>query len=183
MAYDPQIVDCGDTAFGYVVLLIFVVLLVLVVLSIIHILLINSQFPSPTFSPVQVYESAGRMFLLSDIKTVRSGLDRKSEAVKEKVRVFLLLMIVMILLMIAIILVLLKVHTLIGNKAELSPAPEFQEISRIREFSENSTENSTEFLCYFQNWSKTLQKASECYQNLGKAPEIAQNFYIFVKST
>ena len=119
MAYDPQIVDCGDTAFGYVVLLIFVVLLVLVVLSIIHILLINSQFPSPTFSPVQVYKSDGRMFLLSDIKTVRSGLDRKSEAVKEKVRVFLLLMIVMILLMIAIILVLLKVHMLIGNKEYL----------------------------------------------------------------
>ena len=75
-------------------------------------MLITSQFPSPTFSPVQVYESAGRMFLLSDIKTVRSGLDRKSEAVKEKVRVFLLLMIV-------IILVLPKVHTLIGNKEYL----------------------------------------------------------------
>jgi prefoldin subunit 1 len=60
---------------------------------------------------VQVYESAGRMFLLSDIKTVRSGLDRKSEAVKEKVTVFLLIMIV--------ILVLLKVHTLIGNKEYL----------------------------------------------------------------
>ena len=67
-------------------------------------------------------------------------------------------------------------------QAELSPAPEFRGISRILEFSENSTENSTEFLCYFQNWSKMLQKASECYQNLGKAPEIAQNFYIFVKS-
>ena len=33
---------------------------------------------------------------------------------------------------------------------EVSPAPEFREISRIREFSENSTENSTEFLCYFK---------------------------------
>ena len=71
----------------------------------------------------------------------------------------------------------------LSTYSELSPAPEFRGISRIREFSENSTENSTEFLCYFQNWSKTLQKASECYQNLGKAPEIAQNFYIFVKST
>ena len=30
--------------------------------------------------------------------------------------------------------------------SEVSPAPEFREISRIREFSENSTE----FLCYFQ---------------------------------
>ena len=64
-------------------------------------------------------------------------------------------------------------------RAELSPAPEFREISRIREFSENSTE----FLCYFQNWSKTPQKASKCYRNVEKAPEIAQNFYIFVKST
>ena len=89
------------------------------VLSILYILLITSQFPSPTFSPVQVYKSDGRMFLLSDIKTVRSGLDRKSKAVKEKVRVFLLLIIVMILLMIAIILMLLKVHTLIGNKEYL----------------------------------------------------------------
>ena len=30
--------------------------------------------------------------------------------------------------------------------SELSPAPEFREISRIREFSKNSTE----FLCYFK---------------------------------
>ena len=43
----------------------------------------------------QVYESAGRMFLLSDIKTVRAGLDKKNEAVKE------------------------KIHTLIGNKEYL----------------------------------------------------------------
>lgn len=43
----------------------------------------------------QVYESAGRMFLLSDIKAVRSGLDKKNEAVKE------------------------KIHTLIGNKEYL----------------------------------------------------------------
>ena len=43
----------------------------------------------------QVYESAGRMFLLSDIKSVRSGLDKKNEAVKE------------------------KIHTLIGNKEYL----------------------------------------------------------------
>ena len=34
--------------------------------------------------------------------------------------------------------------------AELSPAPEIRETSRIREFSGNSTENSTEFLCYFK---------------------------------
>ena len=43
----------------------------------------------------QVYESAGRMFLLSDIKAVRAGLDKKNEAVKE------------------------KIHTLIGNKEYL----------------------------------------------------------------
>ena len=36
---------------------------------------------------VQVYESAGRMFLLSDIKTVRSGLDNKSEGYKEKIHI------------------------------------------------------------------------------------------------
>ena len=65
------------------------------------------------------------------------------------------------------------------SSTELSLAPEFREISRIREFSENSTE----FRCYFQNWSKTPQKASKCYQNVEKAPEIAQNFYKFVKST
>ena len=34
--------------------------------------------------------------------------------------------------------------------SEVSPAPEIREISRIREFSGNSTENSTEFLCYFE---------------------------------
>lgn len=49
------------------------------------------QLPQET----KVYESAGRMFLLSDIQTVRAGLDRKNEAVKE------------------------KVHTLIGNKEYL----------------------------------------------------------------
>ena len=36
---------------------------------------------------LQVYESAGRMFLLSDIKTVRVGLDKKSEGNKEKIHV------------------------------------------------------------------------------------------------
>ena len=40
--------------------------------------------------------------------------------------------------------------------AEVLPALEFQEISQIREFSGNSIENSTEFLCYFQNWFKML---------------------------
>jgi len=50
-----------------------------------------SQLPEET----KVYESAGRMFLLSDIKSVRSGLDKKNEAVKE------------------------KIHTLIGNKEYL----------------------------------------------------------------
>ena len=42
-------------------------------------------------------------------------------------------------------------------QTELSPAPEFRGITLFREFSENSTE----FLCYFQNWLNTLQKASE----------------------
>ena len=36
---------------------------------------------------VQVYESVGRMFLLSDIGTVRSGLDKKTEGLKEKIHV------------------------------------------------------------------------------------------------
>ena len=69
------------------------------------------------------------------------------------------------------------------HKAELLPAPEIREFSRIRSFSGNSTENSTENSVLFQNWSKTPQKASKWYRNVEKAPEIAQNFYIFVKST
>ena len=64
----------------------------------------------------------------------------------------------------------------LGWVPEVSPAPKFREISRNREFSENSTENSTEFLCYFQNWSKTPQKASECYQNVEKAPKNSTEF-------
>merc|ERR1711976_262120 len=39
-----------------------------------------SQLPKDT----KVYESVGRMFLLSDIGTVRSGLDKKTEGLKEK---------------------------------------------------------------------------------------------------
>ena len=46
-------------------------------------------------------------------------------------------------------------------KAELLPAPEIREFSRIRSFSGNSTENSTENSVLFQNWSKTPQKASK----------------------
>merc|ERR1712025_1290082 len=42
-----------------------------------------AQLPQGT----KVYESAGRMFLLSDIKTVRVGLDKKSEGNKEKIHV------------------------------------------------------------------------------------------------
>ena len=64
----------------------------------------------------------------------------------------------------------------------MSPAPKFWEISQIREFSENSTENRTKFLCYFQNWSKTPQKLLNATETLKKLPKIAQNFYIFVKS-
>ena len=37
--------------------------------------------------PIQVYESVGRMFLLSDIGTVKSGLNNKSENLKEKIHV------------------------------------------------------------------------------------------------
>ena len=36
---------------------------------------------------LQVYESVGRMFLLSDIANVRSGLDKKTEGLKEKIHV------------------------------------------------------------------------------------------------
>ena len=36
---------------------------------------------------MQVYESVGRMFLMSDIATVRSGLDKKTENLKEKIHV------------------------------------------------------------------------------------------------
>ena len=39
------------------------------------------------FNHVQVYESVGRMFLLSDIGTVRAGLDKKTEGLKEKIHV------------------------------------------------------------------------------------------------
>merc|ERR1712179_336450 len=42
-----------------------------------------SQLPKDT----KVYESVGRMFLLSDIGTVRSGLDKKTEGLKEKIHV------------------------------------------------------------------------------------------------
>ena len=45
--------------------------------------------------------------------------------------------------------------------AELLPAPEIREFSRIRSFLGNSTENSTENSVLFQNWSKTPQKASK----------------------
>merc|ERR1711983_435595 len=42
-----------------------------------------SQLPKDT----KVYESVGRMFLLSDISTVRAGLDSKTEGLKEKIHV------------------------------------------------------------------------------------------------
>ena len=57
-----------------------------------------------------------------------------------------------------------RVFTLSGaaaGRAELLPAPEIREFSRIRSFSGNSTENSTENSVIFQNWSKTPQKASK----------------------
>ena len=38
-------------------------------------------------SIIQVYESVGRMFLLSDIGTVKTGLNNKSESLKEKIHV------------------------------------------------------------------------------------------------
>lgn len=34
----------------------------------------------------KVYESAGRMFMLSDINSVRSGLDKKQTVCKEKIK-------------------------------------------------------------------------------------------------
>merc|ERR1711971_10127 len=42
-----------------------------------------SQLPKET----KVYESVGRMFLLSDIGNVRSGLEKKTEGLKEKIHV------------------------------------------------------------------------------------------------
>ena len=36
---------------------------------------------------MKVYESVGRMFLLSDIANVRSGLDKKTDNLKEKISV------------------------------------------------------------------------------------------------
>ena len=36
---------------------------------------------------LKVYESVGRMFLLSDIANVRSGLDKKTDNLKEKISV------------------------------------------------------------------------------------------------
>merc|ERR1712227_1075788 len=42
-----------------------------------------AQLPKDT----KVYESVGRMFLLSDIANVRSGLDKKTEGLKEKIHV------------------------------------------------------------------------------------------------
>merc|ERR1712025_310094 len=54
--------------------------------SIIHSTLTDTeiaQLPKDT----KVYESVGRMFLLSDIANVRSGLDKKTEGLKEKIHV------------------------------------------------------------------------------------------------
>ena len=34
-----------------------------------------------------MYESVGRMFLMSDIDNVRSGLNKKTESLKEKIHV------------------------------------------------------------------------------------------------
>ena len=61
---------------------------------------------------------------------------------------------------------------------ELSPAPKFRETSRLRDISGNSTE----LLCYFQNRSKTPQKASKRYQNVQKAPENSTEFLQFRKN-
>merc|ERR1711983_45922 len=42
-----------------------------------------AQLPKDT----KVYESVGRMFLMSDIDNVRSGLNKKTESLKEKIHV------------------------------------------------------------------------------------------------
>ena len=42
-----------------------------------------TQLPKET----KVYESVGRMFLLSDIGTVKAGLNNKSESLKEKIHI------------------------------------------------------------------------------------------------
>jgi hypothetical protein len=57
----------------------------------------------------------------------------------------------------------------LGWVLEVSPAPKFREISRNREFSENSTE-------FFLNWSKTPQKASKYSKNVEKAPKNSTEF-------
>ena len=62
------------------------------------------------------------------------------------------------------------------NRTTQRWAPEFWEISQIQEFSENSTENSTQFLFYFQNWSKTPSKALEWFWNIEKAPKNSTEF-------
>ena len=62
---------------------------------------------------------------------------------------------------------------------EVSPAPKFLEISRIREFSENSTE-----LCpILKIGLKRPRKLANANETLKKLSKIAQNFYIFVEST
>ena len=58
----------------------------------------------------------------------------------------------------------------------LGKSPEFGSYQKI-------AQKMAQHFFAFSKSVKTLQKASECYQNLGKAPEIAQNFYMFVKST
>ena len=64
---------------------------------------------------------------LEGVKWVRNGYELKLKVAKSK-----------------------KVKLSRYSESEVSPVPEFREISRIREFSENSTENGTAFLCYFQ---------------------------------
>jgi prefoldin subunit 1 len=59
---------------------------IVLILTLVLIQILNEDLYNGDLNPRQVYESAGRMFLLSDIKAVRAGLDRKNDAVKEKVQ-------------------------------------------------------------------------------------------------
>ena len=69
-------------------------------------------------------------------------------------------------------------------RAELSPAPEIREISRIRGISGNSTENSTENSVLFSKWLKTPKKS---FRMLPSGPKSSKNstefLYFFQKSS
>ena len=58
------------------------------------------------------------------------------------------------------------------SKTELSPAPKNRETSQIREFSENSTENSTEFLAILK---QTLRPSSQSWNWVKTSNSVGEN--------